>query len=135
MRVSSTPSLKHSLYLTHLRNLKYFVYSDSTPTNLLLKNIMKFAIANDMRMLCILNGARYMTYNRQATWDNRIESLDMHRFPKLKRHYVVYRRKILQIHKMHRGSLGNMAMGMRELILEMVEGHLDFELEWEENNK
>lgn len=134
MRVSSTPSLKHSLYLTHLRSLKYFAYSDCAPTAPLLKSIVRFAISNDMRMLCILNGGRYMTYGRQLTWEPRIESMDLHRFPKLRRHYIVYRRKILQLLLIHRrAALANLGTWPREEILETIAGPVDFELEAEEH--
>lgn len=87
---------------SHLRSLKYLVIVDIFLAPQLKKQIVRFAHDADLRMLCLLKGTPRQGYQKTTNRLCRMEAIYLHEFPQLERHYLVYKRRQLQITLLHR---------------------------------
>lgn len=88
--------------IDHLENLKYLVVVDFNLSKQDRAKIIRFAKDREMRMLCILTEPVINAYKEFHNYCSKIEMCYTHRYPSLKKHYLAYKRKLMQVMRLAR---------------------------------
>ena len=135
LRIGLFDKLAHDdnkLYnIAHLTSLKYLVVSDAALQPHHERQLIRFAIENNLWMLCLLNSVKlFPTNSRIKEIGHQLEAKYQHYFPQLKMHYLVRKRKLLQVMLLSRHR--HLRGFFQEQLLEYSESQLDHHLQGEE---
>lgn len=92
----------------HLKNLRFLAVVDGEFSAKTVKMIVRFAIKNQLNMLCLLD-AYFDEENREklkvCIKRCQVETYYQHKYPALERHYLIFKRKFMQIVLLNRTAI------------------------------
>lgn len=97
-------SLRSPYALKNMGGLRYLVLRDFGMKPAEVKEIVQFGEQRQLRVLALLKDESKVNVSQSRIRESRPEAVFTHIYPKLEPHYLVYKRKLLQVHRILRSK-------------------------------